>query len=162
MFTAIKNSGGLFGSLGRSANNFMDSFTKNLGANLADKLTNTSKNAGNYSLNTKNFEFGKSQTQAPMGEYTFAKESSSYVPDTEFANNVVNKAQNSGLYDKLKTNFQTNLQEGNMPDLGGNYSVPNISGGGFQYSTPQIAQAQMIQPQNNRSNIANLYDYLIR
>lgn len=121
---------------------------------LAQGYNNKVSNTGNYSLPTKNVGVEEPK-QKPLGDYSFLKPSSDYVPNTDFAQGIAN--YKGGLGDKLLGGLQEGLESLASGSTGGSVA-PNINVSGFQFTNGQINPAQMAQaPQMQNTR---LYDYL--
>lgn len=136
----------------------MDFNWKPQGLDLKQGYNNNVNNTGNYGLPTQNVGFGQAESNTkPLGDYSFTKDSSAYVPNTEFAQGIAEKAK--GLTGNLKTGLAdalTNFAGGNSAP-----KIPQIGVTGFNPVMAQINPAQMVQLPQQQTNISNLYNRLM-
>lgn len=136
-----KNTSGNSGFLGLQAPTKFD-----LSSNYNQNVNNT----GSYNLPLSN-NIGGTNNNKALGDYSFTKEVSDFIPDTDFAKKVTNmSSQVPDMKGKLSEAL-TSL--GSSNDIG--MSVPNIDVNGFKYQNGQINPAQQLETRN-------LYSYILR
>ncbi len=114
---------------------------------LGGSYNNTVNNTGNYSLPTQN-TVGTQQQAKPLGDYSFLKNSSEYVPNTDFVKDIANAKPS-----RFKNALAGGL-EGFANGEQAGASVPEIAVNGFNYQNGQINPVEQLQR-------PNLYSYLI-
>ena len=114
---------------------------------LGKNYNTTLNNTGNYNLPTQS-TVGTPQQVKPLGDYSFLKNSSEYVPNTDFAKDIAN-AKPSRFKNALAGGLE-GLANGGQAGT----SVPEIAVNGFNYQNGQINPVEQLQR-------PNLYSYLI-
>jgi len=142
-----KLSGTFKGGRAGSGNSVFSDLKAPAKLDLGGSYNNTVNNTGNYSLPTQN-TVGTPQQAKPLGDYSFLKNSSEYVPNTEFAQGIANANPN-----RFKNALAGGL-EGFASGGQAGASVPDIAVNGFNYQNGQINPVEQLQR-------PNIYNYLI-